>query len=241
MKKEHVNVVRKISFVLLIILFAVVIYFVYPIIKDISTLEGRIVAKEKLNNFGILGSLLIIVLEALKVFVVMLPGEPIEILSGMCYGSFWGLIVVYIGIILSTFLISKIVKKFGVELVKEIVPDEKYEKVDNIIKTYPERIENIIFILYFLPVIPKDFLTYIGSLLPISTKRFLFISLVARFPAVFSSTFVGSRILDGDVKSIVLAYVVTYSISLIIVGIYKYKKSKKSKREEKEEVKSSLK
>ena len=231
MKKEHVKVVRKISFILVILLFIIIIYSIYPIFKNISTAEGRNVAKESLSKFGIGGSLIIIVLEALKVFVVMLPGEPIEILSGMCYGPVLGLLVVYIGIIISTILISKIVKKFGIDLVKDIVPEEKFNKVEEIIKTYPERIENIIFILYFLPIIPKDFLTYIGSLLPISTKKFLFISLVARFPAVFSSTFVGNKILDGDIKSIVVTYIITYSISLIIMVIYKYQKKKNSVKE----------
>lgn len=229
MKKEHIEKIRKISFISVLIIFAVIIYLLFPIMKGLATEEGRIIAEEKLSSFGILGALVIIALEALKVFVVMLPGEPIELLSGMCYGPFLGLVVVYIGIIFSTFIISKIVKKFGLDLVRDIVPKEKLEKVENIINSYPERVETILFILYFLPVIPKDFLTYIGSLLPITTKRFLIISIFARFPAVFSSTIVGSEILDGDIKTIVIVYVITYSISALITLIYKYKMNKKKK------------
>ena len=150
----------------------------------------------------------------------------------MFFGPIGGLIVIYIGIVLSTFVISKMVKKFGIDIVKDIVSEEKFNKVNDIIKTYPKRVENIIFILYFLPIVPKDFLTYIGSLLPMSTRKFIFISLIARFPAVFSSTFVGTKILDADIKLIVLTYVITYSISLIVMGIYKLQCSRLEKQKE---------
>lgn len=229
MKKEHIRFIRKISFILVLIIFAVIIYLLFPIMKGLATEEGRLIAKEKLSSFGIFGALIIIILEALKVFVVVLPGEPIELLAGMCFGPFMGVLVVYIGIIFSTFIISKLVKKFGVSFVKDIVPKEKFDKVENIINTYPKRVETILFILYFLPVIPKDFLTYIGSLLPITTKKFLLISIFARFPAVMSSTIVGSEILDGDIKTIVIVYGITYSISALIMLIYKFIMNKNNK------------
>ena len=232
MKKEHVKTIRKITLFLVLVIFSVIIYMLFPVFKGLSSEEGRTYAKEILSSYGIFGSLVIILLEILKVFVVMLPGEPIEILAGMCFGPIGGLIVIYIGIVLSTFVISKMVKKFGIDIVKDVVSEEKFNKVNDIIKTYPKRVENIIFILYFLPIVPKDFLTYIGSLLPMSTRKFIFISLIARFPAVFSSTFVGTKILDADIKLIVLTYVITYSISLIVMGIYKLQCSRLEKQKE---------
>jgi uncharacterized membrane protein YdjX (TVP38/TMEM64 family) len=75
-----------------------------------------------------------------------------------------------------------------------------------------------------LPLVPKDFLTYIGSLLPISLKKFLLITLIARFPSIISSTIVGDKIIEGDVKTIVLAYGITYMISFLVAYIYKKKK-----------------
>ena len=114
----------------------------------------------------------------------------------MCYGPLFGLIILYIGYTISSFLIALAVKKFGMNLVNDIVPKDKLDKVQKMLENNPKKIEITLFVLYFLPVVPKDFLTYIGSLLPISIKKFLFISLCARFPAVLSSTIVGSRILS---------------------------------------------
>lgn len=235
MKKEHVKFIRKIAFILAIILFTIVTIIMFPMFKNISTEEGRLAAKTYLQNLGYAGAIFIALLEILKVFVVMLPGEPIELLAGMCYGPIGGIITIYIGIAISTFFISYIVKKQGLELVKDIVPEEKFKKVEDILKNNPKKVEATMFILYFLPVIPKDFLTYIGSLLPMTTKKFLFISLFARFPAVFSSTIVGSRILAGDIKTIIIVYLVTYILSGSIALIYNKHFTKEKRLQRKEE------
>ncbi len=220
MKKENIKTIRKIAFIVAVTIFVVVSIFLFPLFKNISTDEGRVLAKKVLENLGFVGMICIISLEILKVFVVMLPGEPIELLAGMCYGPIGGIVVIYIGIAISTFFISHIVKKQGIELVKDIVPEEKLSKVEEILNNNPKKVEMTLFILYFLPILPKDFLTYIGSLLPISTKKFLGISLCARFPAVISSTIVGSRILNGDIKTIIIVYSVTYIISGSIAFFY---------------------
>lgn len=221
MKIKHIKCIRISCFVLLILLIWIVSYFLYPILKGITSLDGRLIAKEKLSSFGIYGGLIIVIIEALKVFVIMMPGEPIELLSGMCFGPVVGLIVIYIGIFVSTFIIFKIVNKFGKEFVKSLISDEKYEKVNNMLKENPSKLENVLFILYFLPIVPKDFVTYLGGLLPISNRKFLIISFIARFPAVFSSTLIGSLLLDGKFIEMLIIYLITYLITGIFVLIYK--------------------
>lgn len=150
--------------------------------------------------------------------------------------QFYGTIIIYMGVVFTTTCIYKAVKKYGRDLVEDVVPKERLEKVENKINENPDKFENTLFVLYFLPVIPKDFLTYVGSLLPITFKRFLIITLIARFPAIISSTVVGSSIVEGDIKTIVLAYGVTYAISLVIAFIYnKTTKNKMKKKERVEE------
>ena len=224
-KEKYVKfqMARKIGLVLFVVIIFLLLYIFIPIFKNLSTEEGRMIAKDDLKSLGFKGGVLIILLEAIKVLVVMLPGEPIELLSGMCYGPIGGLLIVYIGIVISTCIISGIVRKLGKSFVKEVVSEENYKKVNDYIKTNPDRVENTLFILYFLPLIPKDFLTYIGNLLPIGLKKFLFISLIARFPAVVSSTIVGSRIVEGDIKSIVLVYAISYLVSFSIILLYRLK------------------
>ena len=143
-----------------------------------------------------------------------------------------GMVIIYTGIILTTTCIYKAVKRYGRSFVEDVVSTERLEKVENKIKENPNRYENTLFILYFLPLVPKDFLTYIGSLLPIPLRRFLVITSIARFPAIISSTIAGNRILAQDIKTIILVYGITYIISFLIAFIFN--KKMKNKKENKE-------
>ena len=60
-------------------------------------------------------------------------------------------------------------------------------------------------------------MTYIGALLPIDPKRFIFISTFARFPSVISSTMAGANIVKGDFTSMIWIYVITFAITGILI------------------------
>lgn len=232
MEKEKIKKTRKIIFFLLLVVFVGIIIKLSPLFISLSTYEGRENFSTNIKSLGVSGALLISLLEICKAVVVFLPAEPIELLSGMCFGPILGAVVIYIGVFISTVLIYLAVSKYGLALVEDIVPEEKLKKVTEILENNSKKMEIILFVLFFLPVVPKDFLTYVGSLLPMSMKKFLFITIFARFPAIVSSTIVGDRILDGDIKTIILTYAITYTISLIIVYIYN-KNFKKSIRDQK--------
>lgn len=239
MKKEKVKKVRKIVFLILLIVFIAIIIKLLPLFMELSKVEGRKNFADNITNLGIVGALQILMLEICKAVVVFLPAEPIELLSGMCFGPFVGTAIIYVGVIISTVTIYLAVKKYGFALVEDIVPEEKLKKISGIIRNNSEKVEVILFVLYFLPLVPKDFLTYIGSLLPINLKKFLFITLFARFPAIVSSTVVGDSILEGDLKTIIFAYAITYIISISFAVLYNknFKKSKREKRKSEETIK----
>jgi len=231
MEKEKVKKTRKFISLIMLIVFVVIILKLLPLFTSLVTYEGRANFSVKIKSLGLSGAFLILLLEICKIVVVFLPGEPIELLSGMCFGPVLGTVIIYIGVIFTTVLIYKAVKKYGMALVEDIVPKEKFKKIQDMLKNKSAAVETTLFVLYFLPLVPKDFLTYIGSLLPIKLSKFLFITLFARFPAIISSTVVGGSILEGDIKTIIFAYVITYCISLSIAYIYN-KNFKKEVREE---------
>lgn len=232
MEKQNVKIIRRLISFLLVILFVFIIVRLTPLFMQLVTEEGRIAFSYQIKQLGVLGVIEILLLEICKIVVVFLPGEPIELLAGMSFGPVWGTAIIYAGVILTTTLIYKAVKKYGRILVEDVVPKERLQKVESKIRENPDKFENTLFVLYFLPVVPKDFLTYIGSLLPITFRRFLSITLIARFPAIISSTVVGASIVERDLKTIILAYGITYIISLTIA--YAYNKKSKKKIDQKE-------
>ena len=215
------NRLRKITGSVILIILIILFIRLFPTFLKLTSEEGRLELKKIIENLGIKGAILIIALEISKIILVFLPGEPIELLAGMCYGPWIGLLIIYIGVTISNIIIIFLVKKYGVKFVQDVVKEEKIKKINQMIDDNNDRTEITLFVLYFLPFLPKDFITYVASLLPISKLRFLVISIIGRFPAVFSSVLVGSKILDGKIISIILIYTVTYIISGIIAMIYK--------------------
>lgn len=231
MEKEKIKRTRKLICFLLLLVFIFIVIKLMPLFTSLATPEGRTTFGVQVKSLGFVGALQILLLEICKAVVVFLPAEPIELLSGMCFGPVTGTIIIYIGVIISTMLIYFAVKRYGMTIVEDVVPEDKFKKINDMLKNNSEKIEVILFVLYFLPLVPKDFLTYIGSLLPIRLGKFLFITLFARLPAVISSTIVGDSIIEGDVQTIVLAYIITYAISIFIA--YMYNKNFKKDLQEK--------
>lgn len=227
-KKKIINYIV-LSIVTLIFILAII--YLAPIMKDISTKEGQLAFKEKINNLGILGFLILFGLEVAQIFFVIIPGEPLEILAGMCYGSIGGTIFITTSVFITTTIIFFTVKKYGRKFVEDTFSKEKVDKIENskILKD-PRKVETIMTILFFIPGTPKDLLVYIGGLLPIKTSRFILISTFARFPSVISSTIAGAKLAVGDIKTIIIIYAITFVITaifLIIINIFDKNKETK--------------
>ena len=86
-KKLKIKLI-KISVALIIIaVLTLCIIYMWPILKQISTKEGQIAFKEQINSLGFKGILLLFSMQVAQILLVVLPGEPFEIIAGMCYGS----------------------------------------------------------------------------------------------------------------------------------------------------------
>ena len=91
---------KRIGFAKIIILIFVVIAvigliaYLFPVMRNLSTHEGQVAFKDKIDNSGIWGVLILLGLQFAQIFLVIIPGEPLEILAGMCYGAIGGTIFV---------------------------------------------------------------------------------------------------------------------------------------------------
>lgn len=212
------KIVLKITVIILSILaVALVCYAFFPLLKNINTEEGRLSFKAKVNSMGLKGFLLLYLLETVQILFVVIPGEPIELLYGMCYGSIKGAIYLTITVFLNTIIVYYIVKKFGRKVLDFFFTEEKIEKFEQKeIFNREDKIEHILTLLFFLPGTPKDMLLYIGAFLPINKWKFICISTFARFPSVITSTIAGSGITNNNLKVTIVTYIITGIIALII-------------------------
>ena len=215
-RKTKIKVFKIILAILVLTLFIGITTYLFPVMKDLSSIEGQIAFKEKVDNSGMFGLLSLFGLQVAQIFLIIVPGEPIEILAGMCYGGFLGTIFIMVSAFIISTTIFFLVRKFGRKFVYDFCDEKKVAKIENSkLFQNPKKIELIMLILFLIPGTSKDLLVYIAGLLPIKPIRFILISSLARFPSVILSTLAGENLAIGDWKmSIIL-----YAAVLIIVGI----------------------
>lgn len=232
LKKEKRNkTIKIIIFIITIMILIGCTIYLYPIMKELLKPEGRENLKIKIQQNGPNGILLLLGLEAAQIFLPILPGEPIEILAGMCYGTFGGLIFIMLSVFIVTAMIFFMVRKFGRDFVYTMVSKEKIQKIENSkLFTHPKQIEYIMLILFLLPGTPKDLFTYLAGLLPIKPSRFIVIATFARFPSIISSTYAGATLVKGNWQIGLLMYVGIFVIvGIVILLAKKFDKSEITK------------
>jgi len=229
MKKQKKIKIIKISIaVVVVVILGIFLWELAPLIKNISTTEGQIAFKNKIRKMGISGVLLLFGLQVVQILLVILPGEPFEVLAGMCYGTWGGYLFITISVLITNIIIFFLVRKLGKKYLYNFFKKEKINKVmkSKIFKD-EKRLELVLFIVFFLPASPKDLFVYIGGLLPIKPARFIAISTLARFPSIITSTMVGANISKGNWKISLIIYLITFIVAIFSIYIVNLKDENK--------------
>lgn len=227
MKNKKKLIFNIILAILVVCLLGYIVWKLFPIIIGLATPEGRENFRSEMNELGASSFFVLLGLQVAQILLIVLPAEPLEILSGMCYGTLGGAIFITISTFLSTIIIYFLVNKLGKKFLYQFFSKEKIDKIENskLLKD-TKNIEFIIFLLFFIPVTPKDLLVYIGALLPIKPIRFMVISTFSRLPSIISATMVGNSITVGNWVVPVVVYSITAIIAILALYISKKKAGK---------------
>ncbi len=219
-EKKKYKVLKIVILVVTILLLSALTIYLFPMMGKLFDKQGREGFKQEIQSSGFTGMLILLGLQAVQILLPILPGEPIEILAGMCYGPIGGFIFLTVSVFLITTLIFLTVRKLGRSFVYGVCSEEKIKKLENskLFKN-PKKIEYIMLILFLIPGTPKDLLVYIAGLLPIKPLRFILISTFARFPSLISSTVAGDSIIEGNWEFGITLYVITFLIVGIVIFI----------------------
>lgn len=221
--QKKIKIIKITLTAVILIVLAVFFWRIAPFMKDLSTTEGQIAFRNKINSMGFLGLLLLFSLQVLQILLVVLPGEPFEVLAGMCYGTWGGWLFITLSVLITTIIIFFSVRKLGKKYLYNFFKKEKVEKIMNskLLKN-ETNLEMVLCLIFLLPGTPKDLFVYIGGLLPVKPLRFILIATLVRFPSVITSTMVGANITKGNWKISLLIYLLTFvavAISMVILKI----------------------
>ena len=213
------EIVKGLLPILIFILIMVALTLIFlPEIEKLGTEEGRAAFGAWVDGLGFVGWLATLGIQLLQIFVAFIPGEPVELMLGYVWGPWLGTFTCLLGIFIGTSLIYLLVKRLGMRFVRRAVGERDLAKYAFLRDA--RRVDMTVFILFFIPGTPKDALTYIAPIAPMSTLKYLLITTLARIPSVVTSTVLGDRVAEGDYTAAIVVFIITAVISVagIVIG-----------------------
>ncbi|MBQ8509946.1 MAG: TVP38/TMEM64 family protein [Clostridia bacterium] len=216
MNDKTKRILKIIGAVLALAAIAALCAWLIPLVLSLREPEVQERFRTFIDGFGVWGVFVMLALQVLQIVVAVIPGEPLELMMGLMYGTAGGLALTILGIALGTTLVFFLVKKFGIRFVNKFVNSAAFEKFSFLHD--PTRRDSLIFLLFFIPGTPKDVLTYFAPFTGIPFLRFVLISALARIPSVISSTYVGASLSEGNLAKSLIMFAITGAVGL--VGIW---------------------
>ncbi len=132
-----------------------------------------------MKRFGVFAPVILTVIQAIQVIIPVLPGWLGCVVGAGMFGAAGGFWCNYIGISAGSIISFLLAKRYGVELVRKMVPMEKYQKLVDWVNT-KKSYTLILFLAILLPLAPDDFLCWFSGLTGMASRRFIWIIIAAK-------------------------------------------------------------
>lgn len=213
---------KKSVYISAIVIFVMVSLFImYLVNRLVSDFQADpVLFRNWIDGFGIFGPVIFVGMIVLQVVFAIVPGEPFEIGAGYAFGIVEGILLSVLGFVIGSIIIFLVVRKFGDEVVEVFFSSQKTERLKAMLENKNSRM--VIFLLFLIPGTPKDLITYVAALTPISFSDMIFLVSVARLPSLVTSVVAGDALGEERVVAAVVVFVITALISM--TGAYIYRK-----------------
>lgn len=146
--------------------------------------------REFLTPYGILAPIIFTAIATIPVVVTPLNHAIFALMAGVLFGFWNGLLITWLSKTLGTIINFYLGRFFGKVVVSKLVQKSDFNKYDRIIKS--EKALIIFFLMYLVPVLSNDNLTYLIGLSTISAKKFLTVVTIAHLGTAFTFAYLGS-------------------------------------------------
>ncbi len=188
MKKSSNKNMKTFFKILTIIITTLIVIFLLFCLKKGFFSSPEIIVK-KVEKFGFFGPIIFILLQIVQVVLPIIPGGASCLAGVLLFGSIWGFIYNYVGMIIGSTIVFLLARKYGIRFVKKICDEEKVDKYVGYIRK--KKFEKIFIICILLPGFPDDLLCYVAGVSKLTLKRFLIILLLAKpLALLFYSIFI---------------------------------------------------
>ncbi|MCL1952659.1 MAG: VTT domain-containing protein [Oscillospiraceae bacterium] len=198
-------------------LIALLVVHLYPLAKELIADTGdetRVV--HYIESYGVRGVPILLGLEALQIIVAFIPEAAVNVLSGLCYGVWWGALISIAGIVLGNVLVFVALRQL-----KHLFEPFFRKKAGRRGDISPEMIsrlkrpELIAFFFFLIPCIPNGIVPYVFAQTKISLPRYLLAVAAGLVPSTFLCTFLGERLSNGHYTTAIIVAAVFLAVTVI--------------------------
>ena len=211
-RKKRIFAILKL--VLLLIIIAGIPAFLY--FRFGSELFSKDAAKRLiayLTAHQSVSALIIIALQTFQVVVCILPGQPIQVAASYMFGVLGGLGLSLIGAMIGVVISFFTAKVLGRDAVHMIFGEKRVEDYQRKLNS-PKGLM-IAFLIYLIPGVPKDLVSYAAGISEMRFLPFLAAATVGRIPGMAGSLLFGYFLSRGNYTAIIILCVVVAVILLI--------------------------
>ncbi len=207
---------RKVVRIILIILALLFCAFLGYVIVKFAT--NRELFKTWMNDYGVLGAVIYVIMVIFQVIVALVPGEPVEIAGGYAFGAIQGTVLYLIGSTIGSMIVFLLVRKYGIKLVEMVFSNKDIKGLEYLRN---KKREALLILLFVIPGTPKDLLCYFAGLTTISTKVWILVCSLGRIPSIVTSTIGGDALERSDYTWSIIAFSIALVISLLGIMVYR--------------------
>lgn len=168
-----------------------------------------------IKSFGPLSVVIFIFLQIAQVLVAPIPGEISGFIGGYLYGPVLGTLYSTIGLTIGSMLAFYLGRLLGRAFVEKIVDPSAMQKYNYFIE---HRGTPLIFILFFIPGLPKDTLSYLIGLSRMKAGTFLVICTIGRLMGTVMLSMSGNYAKNGHAAAV--GTIIAVGIAISVLGSY---------------------
>lgn len=191
-RKLIISIIKIVLLVTIVVSIPLYIWFFHgEIISQWKSVDDVVAFLEHYETESII---VYIVLQIIQVIISVLPGQIFQMAAGYLYGFWAALLFAMTGAIIGTAISFMIAKVLGRDFLHILFGEER-------ISYYVERLNSkrmytLVFLIYLIPGIPKDMVSYASGISEIRFKPFIILSSIGRIPGMAGSLLMGTMLED---------------------------------------------
>jgi uncharacterized membrane protein YdjX (TVP38/TMEM64 family) len=195
-----------------------VAYGVWLVVIDAPTyrfvvrlFEDKPFLRAVLEEWDVLGPVLFVAIQALQVIVAPIPGEATGFLGGYLFGERLGFLYSIIGLTIGSLAAFGVGRLLGAHYVRRLVRQETWDKLGFVIEA-----EGAIFcfIIYLIPGLPKDIVSYLFAVSPMPLWVFAVASTLGRIPGTWVLSAQGANTASGNYLQLAILTAIVVAVAL---------------------------